>query len=64
MKNKFEQIKDTEGLEAAREYMRNIRAKRKVNKGGGFNSDAVVKRALKVRHAKQETPQTKDSPQD
>jgi len=37
------------GENGAREQMKNIRKKRKVNNGGGFNNPEIVKKAIKAR---------------
>ena len=37
------------GENGAREQMKNIRKKRKINNGGGFNNPEIVKKAIKAR---------------
>lgn len=56
MKSHYEKLVEEQGQEAANEFMRKIRAKRKVNKGGGFNDPKTIKKALDVRAKKKLLP--------
>lgn len=49
MRSYYEKLVEEQGKEAADQYMRNLRAKRKVNVGGGFNNPTVRAKALEKR---------------
>lgn len=49
MKSYYEKLVEEQGKDAADEYMRGLRAKRKTNRGGGFNDPKVVAKAVKKR---------------
>lgn len=52
MQSYFEKLVREKGETVAKEYMRQLRLKRKVNKGGGFNDPEVRARALEKRRAR------------
>ena len=51
MPSYYENLVAKIGEEKAREQMKAVRAKRKVNKGGGFNNPATVLKAIEKRNA-------------
>jgi len=52
MQSYFEKLVEQKGETVAREYMRQLRLKRKVNNGGGFNDPEVRAKALRARKAR------------
>ena len=56
MRSYYEKLVEEEGKEAADEYMRGLRAKRKTNTGGGFNDPDVRAKALEKRKARVPRP--------
>ena len=55
MPSYYENLVAKIGEQKAREQMKAIRAKRKVNKGGGFNNPEVIKKAIEIRSKKWKT---------
>lgn len=51
MKSYYEKLVEEKGETVAKEYMRELRSKRKENKGGGFNDPKVVAKAVEKRKA-------------
>ena len=49
MQSYYERLVKERGEAVARAYMRDLRLKRKTNKGGGFNSHETRQKALKAR---------------
>jgi ribosomal protein L13E len=49
MQSYYEKLVEEKGKTVANEYMRQLRYKRKVNKGGGFNLPEVRAKALETR---------------
>lgn len=49
MQSYYEKLVEEKGEAVAKAYMRQLRSKRKVNKGGGFNDPKVVAKAIEKR---------------